>query len=614
MVISISDIVVQNPVLYFFLCDDEQIPTIIANEQKKHFDTIKYIIIDETVSEILEFIDAVHESFIKHEYRTSGEIRVNCFYSYKKSSHLLFGVLNQIEASMSDFYPGGVVTDVYVYFDELDKTSRTQLGRILHELAKLKNEVNMIYLFSCINSKGLLIKENPGNIYKTISSLFFIKDTMAPGQDDCIFDERYFCADAMAGKGDFFTAGYANLSVPVYEIENIITTRVVDEIIDKAVSPDVIWSGIYVKPKTLPYESIDNLRYIAIAGDFELSKAKRLTNRETIESAFRNRLYMYFDMNLEPENQVVQPTDISLMMKNLVTRDRLNIFEIYNSIKKGTPFDLFFSDKLAAAGKNAGTAEADLDNWLDSAVDSSVLQNKSGGIFQIAKIYTDLRIEILNRRFEYDTLKSLKSEFDIFNAKAEQFYNSVLVEYEQSKKLTQISLNKLPSIMTMSIVEYYNDIAEKFLRSNMQSLNNYLTGFSELTGNYYEFIKSFCIENIAGFLKNTTIDKEIMTRFKFSGMTNESLAMILLDSVISLKVYNLNIKSEDKNNRVEITLILNSNSLLAKYIPICSERSGRYKISMTFEDDKKDIDIIYQMGAFQMDELYYAEFMNERQI
>ncbi len=620
-----------NPVLYIFvdMPDDHAIRRIKAvHESRVDARGIGYMTINEGCKkeQISGDLQAATTQFLTKKYITSGEIKVvyvvNADARFAKTIHSL---KQYVEYYLHFLYPGGVVSDIFLILDDtinLARNLNNYRGEVIQILSQMRSDNCMVYILSNVNNHRLFKDENDDNVYTSIALLCLLKDFVSEQPDKQFsedqvykwYNERFFKDDSYKNGGDFMTVGHQIIKKPIQMIKKLL---LVELLIFKQFSMtrdcDFEW-----KVKKLPETNWNNLKDnifgLAMDTAFDESLLPNFTNKQALERIFGKRLEQFFEVNFKEEHQNDGAEIIKNYLHEAAKDPSLGFYYVYeitspNGYLREHLAEILLEQENALEGVNAREI-----SWLNEFV---TLPKKKltdfakipEHIYEMAANYLEPRFRRLEPTLEMNKLRDALA----FVVSFHEELNHTRVELMSFVESTTDHVMKDSSDLFLSndnVNEYYTGMLHDFLADDerFDAIYQRLWRCTDKTEIklYIAEIENFISQvvlNLNMFQKSVVSDLNEIFSLGQPSRTEKSVFDDIWDWIIKNQVFNVLLKSGGKNLHSEINVFLDVHNQM----PVRTKKGpiSRDKINLFYNENNESIEILYHLGAFAKEDLYY---------
>lgn len=574
--------------------------------------------------DIFKIISYIELKFLEHSYTMPVKRRVHFIVeAYNEYSCILDKI---IEVAKNFFISRNLVPIIDIFLLINDKPDNTESQKastymLLQECKLLKNDINMIYILSNINSSRTVSKET--EIYTSIARTAMIKEFDYNKQPyDFSYDEGKIIDNTKNvqkdKRGIFYSLGLKTIERPKDAINFIALNALIDEnlIINEDIINDnstQLIKGFIKILNDISKRPLNNDIFIqkenisSVMIDNEVNFYNCDTNIDLINTCFHNNLDKYFEYNADTNLSFDKALGIKYIdeqFKELILNSNIGYFAAVKILKN-------MSAKLIDIKKSLIQSKDEIqsrfDNWKQQkfVYKKRVLEDKYQPIFNLAKdyimqLYKLFAPSVALKAFENFeiTLNNLINQADLINKELKATQNKL------TDMTNSLLLDTKGEIVKINFVDYYTNLVKKYIKSNYNDYFKnvyskiYDLGLKDINDFYIE-----CIKYINKILEskefNLNVYDEILNRLlnDENNEYNESLINDLFNKEITdNKFYYIKLINEN-NFYSNICVLTDNNSVINKI--------SNSEINYIVYSSESKLEILYFIGAFNDDSLAY---------
>lgn len=533
--------------------------------------------------------------------------------------------------------------DIYAITDERNINNNDNCKQISDSYLQLKqmnsnNTTNMNYIISNFDSNMTI--SDLYYQYESIALCSLLKDCSSSYETYLnTYREQEFIQNSIQNnnRGCFYTIGRKKIEKP----EDILKMVVLKEIIsdkNKNFSYDI--KELSEKFNFIKYifnEEIEKIfdivssKYIKHVSSLSLNAKRQFElftkNGDALNALFgvnenssKNYVDFFYEQNIVKEIEVALKST-ETKMDTLFYEHILDSFEskhegfyitkkLLNYLKEN-----MFREIEKDLKSKVMDSEKVISFWLNDQIKENT--TKPLGIFSkvykfpfsLAKNYLNLKNQYVKAIKSLEIFEQLNKKLDDFISKSNYICEEINYSISYFDSFIQNNLRKNPKIITENFEQYYTNKTEEYIKNNFEHFNtNIYSCFYKIGWENINLLFEKCNEYAIEILKTTVFSEkiysEIYDRVSKSQNTQfdsiEKITELLYQEINKEKIYFSNIMF--LQNLFQNTCFITADTNIIKNFSIDNSN-----LNMFFDTTNKGLDIIYLIGAFSLEQLFYAE-------
>lgn len=589
-----------------------------------------------------------------YEFQYKGQIRVNLLIKAQDlAAAALDIVIERVKSIWEEFFPEDIMIDVYCLLDERQtmeyaderKAFSYKTVFALSELAARDNLLNMVYLLSNINSKGVLKPNNAMELIAPIALMEMIKNGKTNGDSHhkLLYQDARFKSISVNKNNSFCSFGRLQFGKPDEIIELIIYKQLLQGLYGNMlnIDRDDLRTRIDLSQNRLDSLFVKHFGSNSLGNDsafysivknpnFQVSSLIGMSNKEAINQLFGGNLDLFFQLNYykgyqDKAEEVIQDEILNLKnsLEQLYKQNSYSIYEVANLLGEDEVITNTLNKLLSQNTDNKNAQQMLFAKWKEANADASDLKTEIKGIkepaviYRLAGEYISLQNKALISEFNLDMIRGYKLSIGELR---EKYHKSILTLDEAKEELDRfihMQLEEGLPLQTGNCVNYYSQIVSQLITGRykmeyeilIDSINQAIS-FGELTQEkLYLFLHQFSDKYIVKekvFEDTFTVEmvKRLMN-FEYEGKlmaSQEDIYHAAYQTITDQLQYNIKIvETNVENNQLnkEICFIVDTyNEFIDYVIEKLNQYQNHYKINIFHEKDGSSMDILYLEGGF----------------